>query len=170
MVKDGLISLYSFNLAYAKDLVSDVTEDHMSISPNRGLENHPAFTLGHLATASALVADRFGEEYNMDDYWDALFRRKGPGDPQLPGTEADLYPKKEELLQQLETCHLKVEKIIKHVSAAELKEDLHWRFSSFMPTKGEMLRFMCITHESMHLGQLASWRRAMGYPSSLGRL
>ena len=42
-----------------------------------------------------------------------------------------------------------------------LSEPIEWRFSSFMPTLLDLVTFMYINHESMHLGQLAAWRRAM---------
>ena len=49
----------------------------------------------------------------------------------------------------------------------KLSENIKWRFSKYMPTALDLIVFMCINHEAMHLGQLAAWRRAMKLPSAL---
>ena len=54
-MKEILIRSYQFNLKYAYKLVADIDDTLMTISPGKGLENHPAFTLGHLVTAAALT-------------------------------------------------------------------------------------------------------------------
>ena len=52
----------------------------------------------------------------------------------------------------------------------ELDKKVKWRFSEYMPTMLDLITFMCINHEAMHLSQLAAWRRAMGLPSALASL
>ena len=47
-----VIYLYGFNLNFAKTLVGDVSPEQMSQQPN-GVVNHPAWTLGHLASSAA---------------------------------------------------------------------------------------------------------------------
>jgi hypothetical protein len=56
----------------------------MTIIPSNGLVNHPAFTLGHLISGSALLAEDLGAVFEMPDHWADLFLRKGPGDPRKP--------------------------------------------------------------------------------------
>ena len=53
---DALLNQYAWNLAYADALTCDVDAAHWARSGGPGLENHPAWTLGHLVTGSALVA------------------------------------------------------------------------------------------------------------------
>jgi hypothetical protein len=55
MTIEYIIKQYHFNLEYARALVQDLTNDQMTVIPTNGLENHPAFTLGHLISGSALV-------------------------------------------------------------------------------------------------------------------
>lgn len=169
-MKAYLIRSYHFNLAYAKELVADVDEHLMSRSPAKGLENHPAFTLGHLTSAAALTSKYLGGPYNFKSDWENLFRRKGPGDPRLPDTNTSLYPSKADLLSELTEQHQLVEELISPLDEKKFQEPTKWRFDKFMPTLGDLLWFMCISHETMHLGQLAAWRRAMELPSALGRL
>lgn len=66
--------------------------------------------------------------------------------------------------------HETVEKLIKDLPEHRLQEKTDWRFSNYFPKLGDLIMFMCVTHESMHLGQLAGWRRVLGYDSALGKL
>ena len=36
-----------------------------------------------------------------------------------------------------------------------------------MPTLGDAVVFFAVSHEAMHLAQVAAWRRARGLPSAL---
>ena len=169
-MKETILHSYDFNLRYAKELVADIEEEMMTHSPVKGLENHPAFTLGHLISGAALTSKYLGGPYTMDPQWEALFRRKGPGDPRKPNPNAALYPSKAALLAALSHQHQLVEGLIRELHEARLQEAASWRYEQYFPTLGELLHFMCITHEAMHLGQLAGWRRAMDLPSALARL
>ncbi len=169
-MKNLIIPAYNFNLRYAKMLVADVPDHLMTHSPTKGLENHPAFTLGHLVSAAALTAKYIGAPYEFDPNWEKLFKRKGPGDPTLPDPDNSKYPSKEELLDALTNHHKKVESLILDLSEEQLNKPIPWRFKEEFPTLGSLLLFMCITHEAMHLGQLPAWRRAMNLPSALAKL
>jgi hypothetical protein len=167
MIIETIIQQYDFNLAYAKAFVQDLTDEQMTIVPALGLDNHPAFTLGHLISGSADLAQDLGGEFEMPDNWAELFVREGPGDTRKPDIDKSKYPSKHLLITELENQHNKVKKLLKDIEKNRLSEVLTWRFSNFMPTLGDLVTFMCINHESMHLGQLAAWRRAMGLKSAL---
>jgi hypothetical protein len=168
--RDQVLRPYRFNLRYANDLVSDVSDDLLYHSPGPGLENHPGFALGHLVTGSAMVADHLGGDYDIPEGWDELFRRNGPGDPRLPDATSPNLPAKAALLDELGRQHGIVEQLILTVEADQFAQPVEWRFCRFFPTGGDMVAFMCVTHEAMHLAQVAAWRRACGLPSSLGRV
>jgi hypothetical protein len=163
----AIVKQYDFNLAYAKALVQDVPESLMTHTPAAGLENYPAFTLGHLVSGSALLAEDLGLEINLPQAWVSLFVRKGPGDPRKPDLDVSLYPTKLELLNALEEQHNLVKIKLNELNEEQLKESFKWRFSDYFPSLKDLIVFMCVNHESMHLGQLAAWRRAMNLPSAL---
>ena len=134
------------------------------------LENHPAFTIGHLISGCADLAQDLGEAFEMPDDWAELFVRRGPGDPRMPDLAKSKYPAKKLLIAELENQHNQVKQLISGLKESELNEPLPWRFSNFMPTLGDVVTFMCINHEAMHLGQLAAWRRSMGLTSALAQV
>lgn len=165
-----IIRQYDSNLLYAYALVKDVTEEQMTVVPAKGLVNHPAWTLGHLVSGSAGLAEDFGSPFEMPEGWADLFLLKGPGDPRYPNPDKSLYPSKQELLDELTRQHNKVKNLLNNISEAALNENIKWRFSDQMPTLLDLVTFMCTTHEAMHLGQLAAWRRAMDLPLALATL
>lgn len=167
---EAIIKQYDFNLVYAKALVADLSEGQMTTTPTKGLDNHPAWTIGHLVSGSVNLAEDLGAELTMPDGWVELFVRQGPGDPRKPNSDRSKYPSKELLISELENQHNKVKHLLRNIDENKLKEPLTWRFSNFMPTLRDVITFMCVNHESMHLGQLAAWRRAMGLESALASI
>lgn len=170
MTLETIFKQYDFNLDYAKALVQDLTDEQMTIIPSEGLVNHPAFTIGHLVSGSADLACDLGAKFEIPENWAYLFLRKGPGDPKYPDLDKSKYPSKHVLLTELEAQHNKVKQLLIDIKKNTLNKTIKWRFSSFMPTTLDLVTFMCINHEAMHLGQLAAWRRAMGLKSALAIL
>lgn len=169
-MKDTIINLYNFNLLYAQQLVEDVDSHLMTKSGDPGFENHPAFTLGHLVSGSAMTSRYLGGPYDISKKWEELFKRNGPEDPRTPSGDIDSYPDKGELLAALSKQHQLVEDLILNLDENRFSEPAKWRFSNYLPTLGDLVYFMCVTHESMHLGQLAGWRRSQGLSSALAVL
>lgn len=166
-----IVRQYNFNLEYATQLVADLTKDQMTQIPTKGLENHPAFTLGHLISGSADLNRDLGGDFSMPDAWADLFIRSGPGDPRKPDPDTEKYPSKNLLLEELENQHTKVVSRLRSMDENELlNSHLKWRFGNFMPSLYDVVIFMCINHEAMHLGQLAAWRRSMGLDSALAKI
>lgn len=166
---DEIIKQFDFNLAFADKLVEDVSEVQMTIIPSKGLENHPAFTLGHLASGSAMTVEDLGGEFILPEGWRELFSRKGPGDPRQPLLD-EKYPLKKELLGELEKQHNNVKSHLLVATPEQLAAPVQWRFGRFMPTLLDAVLFMCVNHEAMHLSQLSAWRRAMDLPTALGNM
>jgi hypothetical protein len=163
----SLLKAYSFHLRYARELVRDISRQPMYESQGPGLENHPAFSIGHLVIASALVAEQLGTAYNVPAGWDELFRRTGPGDSRLPVQYREGLPTKEELLSELGHKHAVVEQMLGGLPVECLAVPVQWRFDRYFPSLADYLTFMCVTHEAMHLGQIAAWRRAVELSSAL---
>ena len=167
---EHIIRQYDFNLLYAKALVADVTEEQMTYVPSKGLVSHPAFTIGHLVTGSAMMAEDLGAEFKLPEGWGELFQRKGPNDQTRPDEDKSKYPTKQVLIAELEKQHELLKQYLRISSEERLYRQIKWRFSGYMPTMIDLVIFMCISHEEMHLGQLAAWRRAMDLPAVLGTL
>lgn len=170
MTIENIIRQYDFNLLYAKALVADLSETQMTMVPSKGLENHAAWTIGHLVTGSAMTAEDLGATFEIPENWGDLFLRRGPGDSRKPNPDQSKYPSKEVLIAELEKQHNKVKQYLTKIDSAQLTKPLKWRFGNHMPTLLDVVIFMCVNHESMHLGQLAGWRRALNMPSALAIL
>lgn len=170
------LRLYAWNLEYARALVADLAPTQCTQACGPGLENHPAWTIGHLVTGSDLLAADLGLARELPTGWQELFERRGPGDPRLPVADPDAYPPMEELLDELARQHRRVEMVwrekleARSPSGPALSAPFAWRFAGALPTLGDAALFLAISHEAMHLGQLAAWRRAQGLPSALEAL
>jgi len=169
MDKTTLLNGFKLNMDYTMQLVADVDEGDMTKQPN-GFTNHPAFTIGHLVSATALTAEFFGHEYDVPEEWDELFRRKGPGDPTQPPKETEKYPSKNELIEALKQKYDLVVEGIEEADEKLFEQPYSWKLDRYMPTTGQVIYFQCLLHHSWHIGQLAEWRRMMGYDSALRKL
>lgn len=72
MTVKTIIKQYDFNLKYVKVLVQELTQEQMTTMPLKGLVNHPAFTLGHLVSGSALMVEKSGAKFKLLDGWAEL--------------------------------------------------------------------------------------------------
>lgn len=173
---ESAIRLFAWNLSYAKALVEDLSSDQETESLGPGLENHPAWTIGHLVTGSDILAVDLGQKSDLPAGWRDLFQRRGPGDSRLPDTDPDVYPPMEALIAELGRQHARVDRAWRAKLAtegpdnSELETPFEWRFGDALPTLGDVTLFLAVSHEAMHLGQLAAWRRAEGLPSALATL
>lgn len=89
---DVQLMAYAWNLAYARELTVDLEPDQWTWHGGPGLENHAAWTIGHLISGSDYLAWDLGLEREMTEDWKDLFERNGPGDPRLPTRELARYP------------------------------------------------------------------------------
>ena len=167
-MREQVLAAFAWNLRYAEELVADLDDESWCEPGGPGLENHPAWTLGHLVSGADLLAEDLGLEREMSPEWRALFERRGPGDPRLP--ERTAYPGIESVLTELRRQHARVAERWRAMSDDELAEPIEWRFDGEFPTTGGVALFLAVTHEALHLGQVAAWRRARGLPSALARL
>lgn len=148
---------YGFNLQTAKRLVSDLAAEQMCQQPH-GVVNHPAWTLGHLSSASVLTLKTLGHEASLPTAWGDVFKTGG-----IPSGDASLFAPKEELLATLESLHARVTDAVNAADPATLAAPHPSDgMRKYFPTVGDMVVFMMTSHEMDHLGQLAAWRRAMG--------
>jgi len=168
--REQILAAYAWNLRYAEALVADLSEDDARAPAGPGLENHPAWTLGHLASAADMLAEDLGLEREAPAAWRALFDRRGPGDPRVPDPDPARYPGLGSLLDELRRQHERVARRWRSLPDDALAAPLEWRFDGEFPTLAGTALFFAVTHEALHLGQVAAWRRARGLPSALARM
>ena len=129
----SIIRQYDFNLLYAKALVSDMSEEQMTMVPSKGLDNHPAFTIGHLVSGSAMMAEDLGGTALLPDGWADLFQRKGPNDQKRPDEDKTKYPAKSALIKALEYQHEQVKQLLLTTDITTLETPVKWRFGIICP-------------------------------------
>lgn len=167
---EALLQQYRWNLAYADALTRDVPPDLWARSGGPGLENHPAWTLGHLVTGSALVAQDLGRDPSVPETWRDLFERRGPNDDRRPETDTSAYPTRGEVWPVLVRMHRLVTEGLRTASQAWLRAQEAWRFDGYLPTNAASVLFMLVAHENVHLGQLGCWRRRFELPSAMAAM
>ncbi len=166
--------------AYARELAGDLTEEQMDAAPGVGHENTPRFTVGHLCTGAALmrfVIERPGEDktgrLDLPEAFQVHFQRKGPADRRLPSEtgigarEAGLT--RDIVLDEFALQHQKLEAAVRAASDELLDSPCTWKLGYLLGRHSDLVMFVC-SHEMLHLGQLASWRRAMGLPAAMARM
>lgn len=167
--KANVITAYRFGLRYAGALTVGVPAERESQSLGPGLENHPVWILGHLCTGAAILAEDLGGRNSLDPQWREMFERRGPSDERRPSEDA-AYPTLAETLAELGRQHGYVEELLMRFPKSRLQERTEWRLADDLPTMADVITFLAITHEALHLGQFAAWRRGAGLPSALATL
>lgn len=170
-----MLPAWRMHEAYAHELVCDLTDEQMDAVPGPGHENTPRFTIGHLCVGSALTR-RVLEHPNSADLGSldvpamiqSNFGRMGPADRRLPETVPDA-PSADELLAEFRRQHDELERTLRDVDDAVLESPCGWKLGHLMPRHADLITFVC-SHEMLHLGQLASWRRAMGLEAAMARM
>lgn len=156
----SLIHTYQFNLSFLKMLVEDIEEGKMCEQPG-GLANHPAWTLPHLVTGSEFAGQLLGLVPLMPQDW---FAKYGRGS--TPSTDPADHPSKTDALAALEQHHARISDVCANLDPAVLdRPNPDDDFRQIMPTVGDALVFLLCAHESVHIGQINSWRKAMGLPA-----
>ena len=154
---DHVLASYEFNLRNAHHVVAGLTPEQCVAQP-AGLLNHAAWSIGHIALTSEVMAIEMGGDPAFPSEWmDRFF----PGAP-ITGVIDD-YPAMEELLAQLDAQHQRVAGLLPGLSSEQLvampaMELIQRRFSRL----ADFLTYAMIGHEAFHIGQIACTRRALG--------
>jgi hypothetical protein len=162
-MRHAVLRNYAFDLDYLKMLLADIPDDQMCEQPP-GLDNHPAWSVGHLCVGAQFANSLLGKETSLPEGWARLFGRGSK-----PVSDASKYPRKVELLAEFERCHREVSETVATIDEAKLaKETPNPDFRQVAPTLSDVVVFVLINHTATHLGQIAMWRRAKGLDPVLG--
>jgi hypothetical protein len=152
---DFTLTQYDASLKDLREAVADIDDAHMAQQFN-GIVNHPAWTIGHLVTASALilmVLDEPGDHFAGFDT-----KKYGPGSK--PVADRSQYASKADLLAALSNLHEKVGPAVRAKHEAYFNTPSPEFLRSFAPTVGHIVFYLLTTHEPYHLGQLSQWKKA----------
>ncbi len=147
------------NIGYGKMILGDIDDATFCEKPN-GL-NHPAWLLIHLATGADYAASLLGGKSVCPAEWNEL------GDTKKPqSTNRADYPSKEVLVNAFVQAHEQAAKLLSEAAPEKLQEKQTLGFfEKELPTIGDIVAFLILTHTAIHLGQISAWRRAMGKPA-----
>jgi hypothetical protein len=158
-MKKHVLNAFNANLHYAKRLVKDIPDEKFAEQPT-GIANHPAFVIGHLANTADFLGTFFGNKPAGPAEWGKLF-----GMQSKPVGDRKAYPSKEVLVDAFEKAHARLAKAIDGASEEALNKPSAEDFVKLgFPTVGDLVIFLMLGHEGVHLGQLSTWRRVMGFP------
>ena len=125
---EHLIHTYTFNLDHIKKILADVSDEQMTLQPN-GLVNHPAWTLGHLASTSDWLATILGLESTFPKEWKDACKTGGP-----PSGDAGIFPSKDQLLAELSNQHARIADAVKQASPESLAAESALALSQAIPS------------------------------------
>jgi len=158
-MKKHVLNAYNANLHYAKRLVQDIPDEKFAEQP-AGIANHPAFVVGHLASTADYLGTFFGNKLAYAEDWHKQF-----GMQSKPVADRKAYPAKAVLVDAFEQSHARLAKAIEGASEDALSKPCAEQFVKLgFPTVGDLVIFLMLGHEGVHLGQLSTWRRVMGFP------
>lgn len=156
---DRELNVYEFMLGYGKGMADGIDAARFYDQPLANL-NHPAWLFGHLATVAHRIVERLEQGPAPDAKSLELF---GPGSK--PTADASRYPSKDELVQNWVNAHAVVVNAVRSVTPEVLaRPNPVDRMRPMLPTVAHLVTMLLTSHESLHLGQLAMWRRAIGMP------
>lgn len=153
----------SRGLMHAQKMFADIPDDKFAFAAVKGA-NHPAFIVGHLSLYPNRVFTLIGREDLIEQLpgWPELFQA---GVPCLD--DPSRYPPKSDLDAAFTAGWQKVLNVLPTVGDDVFSRDnpIEGRFREIFPTVGTAVMFLCTSHMMMHLGQISTWRRALGLGS-----
>ncbi len=161
----ALLATYEFQRSYLSLLVDDIAEPEMAKQPGK-VANHPAWQLGHLATSTDQWIGICGGTKKIDENWSRHFAFGS-----TPTADRSAYPSKTNLIEMVDDRRAAL------IERCRIMTDAEWALphpvkplQQSLATLWQAMHFFMLTHESTHLGQLASWRHAQGMPMALAKI
>jgi hypothetical protein len=154
----SIVYAWDNQLHYALALLEDVTDEQFVLRPG-GNMNHPAWIIGHVSLYHGAATALLNGEPMTDPKDDPLFGFEGRG----PLEELAPYGSKQAMLDRFATGHERVAQTLLSAKPGDFQRKPSLpRWAAQYPTVEFMLPDLLILHESMHIGQISMWRRAVG--------
>lgn len=168
IARPGLISLN-----YGEGMLKDVTAKMFAQQPvlggTRVTCNHPAWVYGHLSLYSSRCMELMGLEAGVTAKpagFDELFKN---GTECKDDPEGVIYPSMESITKFYFDGYRAVMAAMPEVSDEVFTRATPGtgRMVEMLPTVGAVVSFLTGGHQMSHLGQVSTWRRAMGLGSAM---
>ncbi len=161
-VAELLIAGWLLNLKKAEELLADISADEMTRQPH-GVVNHPAWTLAHLIHYHPAITSLARGQAVADPAAAPNANRYDAGS--TPVDDPSLYLAKDALLARYRSGHAEVTKLLETAPPERLLQPPGLpRWEQAFTTTRHALVYLMHYHESLHIGQIMVWRRAMGRP------
>lgn len=158
---------------YTERLLKDVGAHNYARKPTWGIGgeiidcNHAGFCIGHLAIYPARILTILGQDpakaappAGFEDLFAA-------GKPCLDDPHATIYPAFDLIVTTYNRATEAARDAVAKVNDSELtKPNPNEKSRATFPTVGLLVNFLLNNHVAMHLGQISTWRRAMGLPTA----
>ena len=153
-------------IGYGQKLCADAPADTFGHMPPKGM-NSALFNMGHLAIYPEKAFALIGKPElakPLPEKWEELFKNGAPC------VEQDgRYPGKDAIVQRYVERYNALADALERVPDEVLQQPnpMGGRMAEMLPSIGAAVMFLCGSHLQMHLGQVSSWRRAMGLGSAM---
>ena len=163
MRMDGVLHSFAYCIDFLAEQVGDVSDADMVAQPN-GIANHPAWVIGHLTYICQQIGAVIGVAPWLPHEWAGRF---GTGSRPVP--DAKLYEPKHKALAILRDAQVRLTRAVEQLAESRLEEPFpEPSYRDVLPSIGHALTQVLVGHSAYHVGQVGTWRRAMGLPA-LGR-
>jgi len=131
--------------------------------------NHPVFVLGHLSIYPQMVIGMLGGEPSdaaVPEGYTELFSH---GVECKDDSDSSIYPSLDEVAGHFNKAYEAFVSFAQELDDSVYAKDIEGSdgFKDAFGTNGVMVSFMLHDHVMFHLGQLSTWRRAMGLGSAM---
>lgn len=158
MSMQPVLHSFAYALDYLREQVADVPLADLVAQP-KGITNHPAWTIGHLAFACELLGGVIGLEPWLPEHWPGRY-----GTGSVPTADVTRNDPKDELLSQLKECQARLIGAVPRLTDSQLDQPFpDPAYLEVFPTVRHALAQVLIGHTSFHVGQVSIWRKAMGF-------
>jgi len=150
-------------LRYAEGLVKDLKPEDGARLPKGVKCNHAVWALGHLSLYPDKLLQAIGrpELCKPDQRFEELFADKKEC---LDDPGGKLYPSLHEVMERFRERYNALLNAVAEVPESVFAgPNPNERMKEIAPTVGAMVVFMLTGHTMMHLGQISTWRRCLGY-------
>ena len=157
---ENVLHSFAYALQFLGEQLDGVPSADMVKQPG-GIQNHPAWVIGHLTFTCQMIGGVIGIEPWLPDGFE---KRYGSGS--TPVSNAGAYESKEDALARLGEARDRIIRAVEGLSDAQLAQPFPApAYRYVFPSIRHALTQVLAGHTAFHIGQISVWRRAMGLPA-----